>query len=383
MVRLLIIVLFLFMGGCNSPEAPVKIGVVLPLSGDFKIYGSQGLQGIRLAVEEINASGGVLGGRPIELLVRDNQTSPSETVRLGRELIQIDNVFALFGPVSSNARNALLEVAEQHRVPLLYGIDYEGGSYSRYLFCYSLIPDHYVNPVVPYMQKMYGDRFYIFGYDYIWPHQIAKAIIKQVDQGEGEVTGREFTPFGILDYQPVLMRIEESGADNLMLILPGAVGFRFLQQFSRYPFSRPIKIMAFAADENYLAAVPEASLEGVLTALNFFSSYQAPASSGFVDKFQGRFGTDNVPTYAAKAHYDLMKLLSGAINATEELSRERVIDGMVGQALYLDEERVYLREDHHFDLPMYIAEFSRGNLSVIKDFGVISPADQRLRERKE
>ncbi|GGK78097.1 substrate-binding protein [Amphritea balenae] len=377
MKALLFSVLFCLLTGCDQTQSSIKIGVVLPLTGDFKIYGEQGLNGIRLAVSEINEAGGVLNGRPLELIVRDNNTSPSETVRLGRELIQIDNVFALFGPVSSNARNALLEVAEKHQIPMFYGIDYEGGEYSRYLYCLSAIPDHYVKPVVPYLQQISGDNFYIFGYDYIWPQSIAKSIISEVNKGEGVVVGREFTPFGISSYLEVLERINRSGADNLMLLLAGPDGFRFLEQFSRYPFDRNIRVMAYAADENYLQSVTPQALEGVMTALHFFNSHKSPDTEQYVRNYRARFGDKSVPTYASKASYQLTYLLRDAIEKAGVLDREKVIDA----SLQLEpdpEQEVMLREDHHFDLPMYLGEFRQGSLKVIQELGVVSPSDQRL-----
>lgn len=374
---LLLTFVFFFLAGCDRSQPAVKIGVVLPLSGVFEIYGSQGLNGARLAVAEINAAGGVLNGRPLELIEQDNRTQPAEAVRIARELIQIDNVFALMGPVSSNARNAMLEVADKFRVPMLYGIDYEGMEYSRYLFQYSSIPDHYINPVVPYLMQNSGSGFYVFGYDYVWPHRIAAAINSSVSEHDGKLLGTEFTPFGVEDYTVVLQRINASGADNLMLVLPGSDGFRFLRQFSEFEFDRPIKVFAFAADETYLKAVAPEHMEGILSALHFFSSYTSPTVEDYVSKYNQMVGKGYRPTYSSKAHYDLIYLLAQAIDTVGKLDREEVIDAMVGLQLYAGEEQVTVRNDHHFDLPMYLAEFSQGQLNVIREFGIISPSDQR------
>lgn len=349
----------------------------MPLSGDFSIYGTQGVNGARLAVSEINAAGGVLNGHQLELVVQDNRTQPAEAVRLSRELIQLDDVFALLGPVSSNARNAMLEVAEEFRVPMLYGIDYEGMQFSRYLFQHSAIPDHYVQPVVPYLITHFGPDFYIYGYDYIWPHKIAKSISEHAAQHNGVVVGTEFTRFGVSDYSDVLQRIDRSGAANLMLVLPGKDGFRFLQQFSDYPFKRPVKVVAFAADESYIQAVAPEHLEGVITILPFFSSVPSPTVAHYVANYYKQPGIDAPPSYASKSHYDLIYLLKQAIDRAGHLDREKVIDAMVGLNMYEGKEKVFVRPDHHFDLPMYLAEFRKGQIKVIKEFGIIRPADQR------
>ena len=362
--------------GCDRSQPAIKLGVVLPLTGEFQIYGQQGLNGARLAVDEINRAGGVLG-RPLELIVQDNQTNPSEAARLSRELIQLDDVFALLGPVSSVARNAVLEVAERYKVPLFYGIDYEGGSYSRYLFCYSAIPDHYVKPLVPYLMDTSGSRFYVFGYDYVWPHEIARSIDRSVTAHGGVVEGIEFTPFGAKDYTATLQRLKASGADNLMLILPGPDGFDFLQQFSQFDFERPVKVMAFAADENYLTAVPAEQLEGVITALHFFNSLDSSVAQAFVQRYQQALAGRSVATYSSKAHYDLIYLLKHALETAGTVDREALIDAISGQTLYSGADQITLRSDHHVDLPMYLAEYQQGQLNIIEKLGVISPQDQR------
>lgn len=367
----------IFILSCSSPKSPIKVGVVLPLSGPFQIYGEYGLNGARLAVEEINSEGGVLGGHPIELVIRDNATSPAKSVQFSRELIQIEDVFALMGPVSSAARYAMSEVATEYKIPQLYGIDYEGGHYSRYLVCYSTIPEHYVNPLIPYLMQHVGNAFYIFGYDYIWPHQMSERIIQEVNREGGVITGVEFTPFGVQDFTPVLERIKQSGANSLMLVLPGADGFAFLNQMSKFSFDREIKTVAFAADETYLSAVQPQALNGVLTALHFVSSWESPSFKVFVNSYKDRYGETVPATYSSKSHYDLIYLLKSAIEKNGSLDREEVIDQLSGLSLYTGKEKVRLREDHHFDLPMYLAEFENNSLSVIQPLGAIYPADQR------
>ncbi|MEH6650465.1 MAG: substrate-binding protein [Motiliproteus sp.] len=381
LVSLLVSLLFVLttiISGCSTSDsqAPIRLGVVLPLSGTFQIYGQQGLNGLMLAVEQINAKGGVLG-RPLELVVEDNNTNPAESVRLSRQLIQVQDVFALFGPVSSSARFAMQEVADKFQVPQFYGIDYEGRHFSRYLICYSTIPEHYINPLIPYLLETSGPNFYVFGYDYVWPHNMSERIRQESERLGGAIKGIEFTPFGVSDYSATFARIKASGADNLMLILPGGDGFNFLKQMRKFDFGREISTVAFAADESYLDAVDVQDLEGVLTALHFFSSWQSDSAKTFVDSYVDRFGSDQPATYSSKSHYDMVYLLTAAIEKVGVVEREQVIDALSGLTRYNGKEQIKLREDHHFDLPMYLAQFKQGRLDVIKDLGRISPADQR------
>ncbi|NRB67149.1 MAG: substrate-binding protein [Vibrio sp.] len=361
---------------CLPRQPNIKLGVILPLTGTFAVYGQQALKGVQLAVDQINADGGVLN-RQIELIIRDNQTDPAKTVKYSRELVQQHDVFALFGPVSSAARYAMAEVAETFQTPLFYGIDYEGHHFNRYLICYSAIPEHYIEPIVPYLIDNVGKSFYIFGYDYIWPHRMADSIAESVKLNQGTVTDIEFTPFGVKDYTSVFEHIKNSGAETLMLILPGVDGFTFLSQMTSFDFGRPIQIVAFAADETYLSNLDNEDLEGVLTALHFFSQNDEPVLQKFVNDYKTFHGSESVVTYSSKSHYDLIYLLKAAIEKSGSVDKEAVINQLPGLTLYERELAIKLRHDHHFELPMYLGQFSQGQLKVVKRLGIIKPEDQR------
>ncbi len=370
-----ILTLFLLMS-CSQPTPSIKIGAVLPLSGTFSVYGQQALKGAQLAVEQINQNGGVLG-RPLELVVKDNETDPAKTVKYSRELVHLEDVYALLGPVSSSSRYAMSEIAEEYKIPMLYGIDYEGRHYSDYLICYSTIPEHYIEPIVPKLMPSFKN-YYIFGYDYIWPHRMTEHIIDNVEQYNGTIAGVEFTPFGIQDYSQVLQRIERSGTDVLMLILPGSDGFHFLKQFKQYPFNRKIQIIAFAADETYLEHLSPNELEGVMTALHFFSSLDNSVAKKFVQEYRQFHGQESVATYSSKAHYDLVMLLKLALERAGQADKTQIMANLEDLRLYSGPNQIHLRNDHHFDLPMFLGQFLDGELTVIDKLGTIRPEDQRI-----
>ena len=361
----------------NREKPPVKLGVVLPLTGDFAAYGKMGLNGAQMAIEEINRTGGVLNGRPIKLIVEDNQTDPNVSVRMARKLIQEDDVIAILGPVSSNERNAMMEVNKQFKVPLLYGISYEGGVYNRYLFCYSPVPEHMINPLVPYMIKNYGNSFYIFGYDYVWPHKMTEAIKKEVEKVGGRIVGTEFTPFGVKDFSETIGRIKQSGASNLMLIMPGPDGYSFIRQFNNAGLKDKVKIAAIASDEAYLKAMLPEELEGIITSVHFLSSMNKPETQSFVKRQRELFGNDTMVTYSTESHYGLVMMLREAINNAGSLEKEKIIDAMENLDITVGNGTVTMREDHHMNLNMVIAEFKNGQLLMKVDIGKIGPKSQK------
>lgn len=98
------------------PPTPVRIAVVLPLTGAEALFGQQGLQGARMAAAEINAEGGVLHGRPISLEVHDEGTDLDRAVTLTRAAVD-SGVSAVLGPTSSAHRDAMLPICAAARVP--------------------------------------------------------------------------------------------------------------------------------------------------------------------------------------------------------------------------------------------------------------------------
>ena len=375
---LFLLTLFFFSFFKKETLPPIRVGVVLPLSGDFSSYGTLGTQGIQMAAEEINSSGGILGRR-LELVIENNESDPNLSVRLMRKLIQEDDVIAVIGPVSSTARNAMTEVAKQFKTPLLYGIDYEGGSFDRYLFCYSPTPDHVISPLVPHLVEHYGSKFYIFGYDYVWPHEMAKAIASEVEKAGGEIAGTEFTPFGVVDFSPALNRIKNSGANVLMLVMCGDDGHRFTKQFSQAGMKEQIQMVAIASEETWEQALTVEELEGIITNGHFFSCLDRPETRSFVERQKKMFGNDTVVTYSTESHYGLVMLLQKAIEkAGTADNREKIIDAMENLQITVGNRTVTLRDDHHMDLNMVIATFRNGKVTVEKDIGLVNPEDQRV-----
>jgi branched-chain amino acid transport system substrate-binding protein/urea transport system substrate-binding protein len=311
------------------------------------------------------------------LIIEDNKTDPKTAVEKAKKLILRDKVVAVVGPVSSAARDAMTPVAEKYKTPLLYGIDYEGGVCNRYVFLYSAIPAHDMDKLIPYMAEKYGKTFYIFGYDYVWPHKMAEAIKGNVDKIGGRVVGVEYTPFGVKDFAPTIQKISKSGARVLMLIVPGADGFTFIKQFTDFGLKDKIKIVALASDENYLLALTPEQSEGIFTALPFLASLDKPEARDFVARQKKMFGQDTVVTWATGSHYGLIMLLKEAIEKAGSVDREKIIDNMGDLTVTVGNGQETMRaSDHHMILNMLIGKFTGGKLVVEKDLGPIAPPNQ-------
>lgn len=108
------------LAGAASAADPVKVGVLLPLSGSSAVSGQEILLGIKLAAEEVNAKGGVLG-RQVELVIEDDESSPTKGTSAALKLIEGDNVCAIVGTYNSDVALAESKIAREHKIPMSSG----------------------------------------------------------------------------------------------------------------------------------------------------------------------------------------------------------------------------------------------------------------------
>jgi branched-chain amino acid transport system substrate-binding protein/urea transport system substrate-binding protein len=358
-------------------QEPIRLGVLQPLSGGLEVLGRQGVQGVQLAVEEANEAGGVLDGRMIELVIADDRTDPKTAVERTTELIQRDQVIAICGPVTSANRDAIQPTVERYQTPLLYATDYEGGVCSRYITCYSALPEHWVEPFIPFLQENYGDSYYLFGSDYIWPQKMNEAIRRVVGEVGGEVVGEEYTPFGVKDFTSTVRKITGSGAKVLVITVVGADAITFVKQFVAAGGKADTTIAFLGYSENYLSGFTTEESEGILCPANFIETLDRPEARAFVAKVRDRFGADAVVSNTVDAHYMLTRFFIEGIKRAGTVDKEAITDAMVDQTLMSGNGEVYLRpQDRHVDLNVLIAETTGGQLVLKQDIGPVEAPSQ-------
>ncbi len=355
----------------------IKVGVLQPLSGGLENLGQLGVQGTQLAIEEANASGGVLG-RQFELVIADDKTDPKTAVERCRELIQRDKVVAIFGPVTSANRDAIQPTIERGKTPLCYATDYEGGVCSRYILCYSALPEHWVDPFLPYVKQNYGDSFYLFGSDYVWPRKMNEAVRRTLNQGGGaKIVGEEYTPFGVKDFTSTIRKIDQSGAKVVVLTVVGADAITFVKQFTAAGMKSKVRLAWLGYSENYLPGLTRDESEGVVTVANFISTLDKPEARAFTAKARKRFGENAIVSNTMDAHYMLTRFFIEGVKRAGSVDKEKIIDSMTGFQLQSGNGMTRLRpEDRHADLNVVFAETRNQKLVLLKDVGPVKAPNQ-------
>lgn len=355
----------------------IKVGILQPFSGGLEALGEQGGQAIRLALEEANAAGGVLGGRMFEMIRADTKTDPKTAVERTNELIRRYRVNAIIGPVTSAERDAIRPLVERYKVPLLYATDYEGGTCSRYVTLYSSVPDQWVNSFIPYVAENVGKNLFLIGSDYVWPRKMNEAIDKVAADKGAKVVATEYTPWGVKDYTSTLRKIESSGADVVVMSIVGADAVTFIKQFAAAGLKDKIKVAFFGFSENYLAGLTPGESEGIITVCNFTEALDKPEAKALVKKVRDKFGPNAIVSNTVDAHYTMTRFYIEAIKRANSDDKEAITDAIVGQTLMSGNGEVSLRaSDRHADLNILIAQAQGGKMVVLKDIGLVKASQQ-------
>lgn len=360
----------------RASTSPFKLGVLLPFSGGLELFGEQGMQGIRMAVNETNAAGGVLG-RQIEIVQADDRTDPRTAVERATQLIRRDEVNAIIGPVTSANRDAIKSTIERGQTPLLYATDYEGGVCSDWIACYSPLPAHYVDPLIPFLNEGGSSSYYLFGADYIWPQLMNKAIRAVVEGSQRSIAEEEYTPFGVRDFAPTIRRIGESGADTIILTLPGADGVTFLKQLHAAGLRSRLRVAFLGFNENYLPGFDPAEVEGVIAPVPFHQRLDRPEAEDFVARQRAAYGENTVVSYYAESHYGITSFYLDAVRRADSDDRAAVMAALPGQTKVFGNGEVTLRaSDKHVDLNMIIAQVAGGVIDTHTYIGQVAAPSQ-------
>jgi branched-chain amino acid transport system substrate-binding protein/urea transport system substrate-binding protein len=355
----------------------VKFGVVQPFSGGLELFGNQAKMGLDLAAAEINAGGGILG-KQVELVYEDNKTDPKTSVERAKKLIQRDEVVAISGPITSAARDAMVQTMERGKTPLLYATNYEGGMCNDYLFSFNSVPNQDTAPLIPYLKNAgVGDRYYMFGADYVWPRNMFKTARTMIDSIGGQTLGEEYTPFGVKDFSSIIRKIADSGAEILLFALPGADGITFIKQAEEFGLTKKMKIAFLGFAETYLGAFGAGKGEGMYAGVPMVANSKEPGVEEFVAKIRKSAGEDAVVSFYVMTHYNSLIALKAGLEKSGEISREAAIAGMSGLSFEIPTGPAMITpKDHHTAMNMYIAKTEDGTLNVVESLGMIKPDAQ-------
>ncbi|WP_396898991.1 transporter substrate-binding protein, partial [Mycolicibacterium sp.] len=216
---------------CVDTSAPtIKVGSLNSLSGTMAISEVTVRDSIKLAVDEINAGGGVLG-KQIQLIGEDGASEPTVFAEKAEKLISSDCVAAVFGGWTSSSRKAMLPVFESANSLLYYPVQYEGLESSKNIFYTGATTNQQIVPALDYLKEKGVKSLYLVGSDYVFP-QTANRIIRAYAGANGiEIKGEDLTPLGSTDFSTIVNKVRSANADAVFNTLNGDSNVAFFREY--------------------------------------------------------------------------------------------------------------------------------------------------------
>ena len=359
----------------GAEKNPIKVGVVIALSGFIGADGQGSLGAIKLWQKEVNESGGLLG-RKVELIVEDSASDP-KTANEKMKRVVAKKPDVCIGPILSAERSATYPIVVKAGIPFLYFTFYEGGAYDPLMFITGEVPEQQTEKFVPWLVKKYGTKFYIIGSDYEFPQKSAKVVKKYLANAGGQVVGEEMIAMGTTEFSSLITRIRKARPDVLFSIMVGSDAVAFIKQFSDYGLKKDIQYASMVDLETYVDAMGKTAAEGNLSSFGWFENLDTPKAKEFVKRYH-QIESMRVTTLT-EACYAVLQLWTVAVKKAGTTNGEAVKKAIAGLSVEAPEGTVTMRAiDNHTARPSYIAKVHDGEYKVIKDFGRVEPGeDQR------
>ena len=345
---------------------PIRVGILNSLTGTQAETESPTIDATLLAIDEINANGGILG-RNIEALIADGCSDWPTYAREAERLITQEEVCVVFGCWTSASRKTAKPVFEKYNHLLVYPILYEGLEESPNIMYTGAAPNQQIIPAVKWCFDHLGKKFFLVGSDYIFPRTANEIIKDQVTALGGEIVGEEYRLLGSADVEGMVRAIAAARPDVILSVLVGETNIPFFRELREAGIApEQIPVMSFVVAETANRALGIENMVGNYACWNYFQSVDSEANRGFVRRFQAKYGDDRVIDDPMEAGHISVHLWAQAVAeaGTEEVNevrlamRDQSFDAPEG-LVYVDPENQHLwktvrigrvRPDGQFDI---------------------------------
>ncbi|MBE9096408.1 urea ABC transporter substrate-binding protein [Tychonema sp. LEGE 07203] len=282
---------------------PIKIGVLHSLTGTMSIGEISVKDATLLAVEEINAAGGVLG-RPLEAVIEDGASDLQTFAQKAKQLLQEAQVAVVFGCWTSASRKAVLPAFEQYGGLLFYPVQYEGLEQCPNVFYTGAAPNQQIVPGVNYLLAQGSRKIFLLGSDYIFPRTANTIVKAQLAALGGELAGEVYLPLGSMEVDEAIAHILAVKPDAILNTLNGDSNVAFFQKLREAGLKpEDLPVMSASVAEEEVRAMGPSNIAGHLVVWNYFQTVDTPENRKFVKAYKARYGENRVTDDPIEAAY--------------------------------------------------------------------------------
>ncbi|MBW7477397.1 urea ABC transporter substrate-binding protein [Paenibacillus oenotherae] len=316
--------------GAGGGDGEIKVGILHSLSGTMAISEVSVKEAEMMAIDEINAKGGVLGKKLVPV-VEDGASDWPTFAEKARKLISEDKVATVFGGWTSASRKAMLPVFEELNGLLWYPVQYEGLEASPNIFYTGATTNQQIVPAVTWLLENRGKKFFLLGSDYVFPRTANKIIKEQLKAEGGELAGEEYTPLGHTDYATIISKIKAAKPDVVFNTLNGDSNVAFFKQLKDAGITaKDLTTLSVSVAEEEIRGIGVDVLEGHFAAWNYYQTTDTPANKTFVENYKKKYGADRVTADPIEAGYDAVYLWAAAVEKAGSVDVAKVKEAAKG-----------------------------------------------------
>ncbi|TNC92663.1 urea ABC transporter substrate-binding protein [Thalassolituus sp.] len=338
--------------GLAVTKDTVKVGILHSVTGTMAISETGSVQAEKLAIEQINAMGGVLG-RKIEYIQEDGASDWPTFAEKSKKLLVNDKVAAVFGCWTSASRKAALPVFEQYNGMLYYPTFYEGLEQSPNVIYTGQEATQQILEGLDWASREKGaKKFYLLGSDYIWPRTSNKIARKHIENKLGaKVVGEEYYPLGHTQFNSVINKIKLKKPDVVFISVVGGSNVAFYKQLKAAGIDmgkeKPL-FLTISVTEDEILGIGGENIEGIYASMKYFQSLPNENNTAFVKAFKERWGDDIVIGDVTQAAYLGPWLWKAAVEKAGSFDIDKVRAASPGIELTTAPEGyVRVHENHH------------------------------------
>ena len=370
---------FMIAGAQIRADDPIRIGLSLPMTGDFAENGTQILSGTKLFIEQHGSS---IAGRKVELVVRDDAGSPDQAKRIAQQLIVDDKVVALAGYNPTPNALAVAPIATEAKIPeIVMGSSTSVITEKSPYIVRTLSTQAQITvPIADWAAKHQIKRVFTLVSDFAPGIETEKAFIDEFKRNGGEIVDALRMPLDSTNYVPYLQRAKDAKPDALFVWVPGGLAGRMLRQFVELGLNDAgVKLIGTGdiTDDAILNQIGDPVL-GVITTLQYSDAHPSATNKAFVESFK-RVSNGVRPDHIGVAAYDGMHLLFDALEKTGgNTNGDALIAAMKGDSwesprgpVTIDPQTreiiqdVYVRRVERLEGELYNVEFEK--FDAVKD----------------
>ena len=273
--------------GGSSGET-VKVGILHSLSGTMAISEQTVINSELMAIDEINAAGGVLG-KQIEPIVEDGASDWPTFAEKAEKLLTVDEVAAVFGGWTSACRKAMLPVFEGNNGLLFYPVQYEGLEASPNIFYTGATTNQQIIPALDYLKEQGITKVFLVGSDYVFPRTANKIIKAYAAENGMEIVGEEYMPLGDTNVSTIVSKIFDAQPDVVFNTLNGDSNVAFFKELAaKGNTPDQIQTISVSIAEEEVKGIGPSNIAGHLVVVELLPDDRQPGEQGVRRGLQGQ-----------------------------------------------------------------------------------------------